>query len=182
MVSPRDRRRAVERLVTERGLSQRHACQLVGMQRSTARYVRHARSEEADTVALIREYAHEQPMYGYRIISAMLKHDGYRINRKRVYRICRQEGLQLPRRKPMKRRYGDSTGTLRQASIPVQWIPAPIHVTPSADALRTTLGLPEKRRVFLINFNATSSYARKNPEAIIKAFRRAFCTASASSY
>jgi putative transposase len=69
-------------------------------------------------VALIREYAHEQPMYGYRIIAAMLKHDGYQINRKRVYRIWRQEGLQLPRRKAVKRRYGDSTATLRRASHP----------------------------------------------------------------
>ena len=85
--------------MAERGLSQRHACQLMGLQRSTARYRRHPRAGEAATVALIREYAHEQPMYGYRIIAAMLKHDGYRINRKRVYRIWRQEGLQLPRRK-----------------------------------------------------------------------------------
>jgi transposase InsO family protein len=104
--------------VTERGLSQRHACQLLGIQRSSARYVRHVRPEEAETVALIRAYAHEQPMYGYRIIAAMIKHDGYRINRKRVYRIWRQEGLQLPRRKTAKRRYGDSTGTLRRASRP----------------------------------------------------------------
>ncbi len=118
MVNPRDRRRAVERLVTERGLSQRHACQLVGIQRCTARYVRHTRSGEAETVALIREYAHEQPMYGYRIITAMLKHDGFHINRKRVYRIWRQEGLQLPRRKVGKRHFGDSTGTLRRAIRP----------------------------------------------------------------
>jgi transposase InsO family protein len=104
--------------VTERGLSQRHACELVGIQRSSARYIRRGRSDEAATVALVREYAHEQPMYGYRIITAMLKHDGYRINRKRVYRIWRQEGLQLPRRKVMKRRYGDTTGTLRRASHP----------------------------------------------------------------
>lgn len=118
MVSPRARRGVVERLVTERGLSQRHACGLVGLQRSSARYVRRRRSDEAETVALIREYAHEQPMYGYRIIAAMLKHDGYRINRKRVYRIWRQEGLQLPRRKTVKRRYGESTGKLRRASHP----------------------------------------------------------------
>jgi transposase InsO family protein len=71
---------------------------------------------------LIREYAHEQPMYGYRIITAMLKHDGHPINRKRVYRIWRQEGLQLPRRKTGKRRFGDSTGNLRRASHPnVVW-------------------------------------------------------------
>ena len=118
MVSPRGRRDVVERLVTERGLSQRYACRLVGIQRSSVRYGRRSGPDEAATVALIREYAHEQPMYGYRIIAAMLKHDGYRINRKRVYRIWRQEGLQLPRRKAVKRRYGDSNGTLRRASHP----------------------------------------------------------------
>lgn len=118
MVSPRDRRHAVEHLVAERGLSQRHACQLVGLQRSSARYQRHLRSDESHTVTLIRTYAEEQPMYGYRIIAAMLKQDGHQINRKRVYRIWRQEGLQLPRRKPAKRRYGDSTGSLQRATRP----------------------------------------------------------------
>jgi putative transposase len=107
-------------LVTERGLSQRHASALVSLPRSSARYTPRARYDEAETVALIRKYAHEQPMYGYRIIAAMLKHDGYRINRKRVYRIWRQEGLQLPRRKAAKRRYGESTGKLRRASRPNQ--------------------------------------------------------------
>ena len=71
-------------MVTERGLSQRHACQLVSIQRSSARYTCHARVDEAEMVALIREYAHEQPMYGYRIIAALLRHDSYPINRKRV--------------------------------------------------------------------------------------------------
>jgi len=118
MVSPRDRRRAVEHLVAERGLSQRHACQLVGLQRSSARYQRHLRGDECHTVALIRTYAEEQPVYGYRIIAAMLKQDGHQINRKRVYRIWRQEGLQLPRRKLAKRRYGDSTGSLQRATRP----------------------------------------------------------------
>jgi putative transposase len=117
MVSPRAKRSGVEFLMA-RGLSQRRACRLLSLDRTTARYQRRGRADEAATVALIREYAHEQPMYGYRIITAMLKHDGYRINRKRVYRIWRQEGLQLPRRKVIKRRYGDSSGTLRRATKP----------------------------------------------------------------
>lgn len=57
-------------------------------------------------------------MYGYRIIAAMLKQDGYQINRKRVYRIWRQQGLQLPRRRAVTRRYGDSTGRLQRATRP----------------------------------------------------------------
>ena len=115
MVSPRAKRNGVEMLM-ERGLSQRRACRLLDMDRSSARYQSHGRANEVWSVALVREYAHEQPMYGYRIITAMLKHDGYRINRKKVYRIWRQEGLQLPRRKVIKRRYGDSSGTLRRAT------------------------------------------------------------------
>ncbi|MCC6456905.1 MAG: IS3 family transposase, partial [Caldilineaceae bacterium] len=118
MVSPRDRRRAVEHLVAERGLSQRHACQLVDLQRSSARYQSRLRRDESQTVALIRTYAEEQPMYGYRIIAAMLKQDGHQVNRKRVYRIWRQQGLQLPRRRTVKRRYGDSTGRLQRATRP----------------------------------------------------------------
>jgi putative transposase len=57
-------------------------------------------------------------MYGYRLITAMLQHDGYHINRKRVYHIWRQEGLQLPRRAVIKRRYGTSSSTLRRANKP----------------------------------------------------------------
>ena len=118
MVSPRARRSAVACLMTERGLSQRRACRLVGLDRSSARYRSRPRADEAATIALVREYAHEQPMYGYRLIAAMLRHDGYGINRKRVYRIWRQEGLQLPRRHIRKRRYGDSSGILRRATKP----------------------------------------------------------------
>jgi hypothetical protein len=57
-------------------------------------------------------------MYGYRLIAAMLRHNGYGMNRKRVYRIWRPEGLQLPRRPIRKRRYGDASGTLRRATKP----------------------------------------------------------------
>lgn len=118
MVTPRQRRRAVDHLVTGRGLSQRHACRLVGLHRSSARYQRRLRRDESETVALVRSYAEAQPMYGYRIIAALLRQDGHLINRKRVYRIWRQEGLQLPRRKAAKRRYGDSTGRLQRATHP----------------------------------------------------------------
>jgi putative transposase len=86
--------------------------------RSSVRYLSHLRHDESQMVALIRTYAEEQPMYGYRINAAMLKQDGHQVNRKRVYRIWRQEGLQLPRRRTVKRCYGDSTGRLQRATWP----------------------------------------------------------------
>ncbi len=45
-------------------------------------------------------------MYGYQIITAMLKQDGYNLNRKRMYHIWRHADLQLPRRKVTKRLAG----------------------------------------------------------------------------
>lgn len=91
---------------------------LVGLQRSSARYQARQRQDEDQIITLVRTYAEERPMHGYRIIAAMLKQDGHRINRKRVYRIWRQEGLQLPRRRTTKRRYGDSAGRLQRATRP----------------------------------------------------------------
>ena len=117
MVSPRAKRSGVKQLMA-RGLSQRRACQLLDIDRSSARYQRHARADETATIDLVRAYAHEQPMYGYRIIAALLRQDGHRLNKKRVYRIWRQEGLQLPRRQVGKRRYGDSSGRLQRANHP----------------------------------------------------------------
>ena len=45
-------------------------------------------------VALAREYGR----YGYRRITALLQHEGWRVNHKRVERIWRQEGLRVPRK------------------------------------------------------------------------------------
>jgi putative transposase len=50
------------------------------------------------------ELVREHPRYGYRHIWAMLRREGWRVNRKRVYRLWRAEGLRVPR-KQRKRRY-----------------------------------------------------------------------------
>jgi len=47
-----------------------------------------------------------EPRFGYRRIWATLRRDGWKINRKRVRRLCRQEGLQVPRKQRKKRRLG----------------------------------------------------------------------------
>jgi transposase InsO family protein len=56
------------------------------------------------------ELVREHPRYGYRFITALLRQDGWKVNRKRVYRLWRQEGLQVPKKQRKKRRLGTSEG------------------------------------------------------------------------
>ncbi len=53
-----------------------------------------------EIIALAREYGR----YGYRMITGMLRNDGWRVNHKRVERIWREEGLKVPKKQPRKRR------------------------------------------------------------------------------
>jgi putative transposase len=54
------------------------------------------------------ELVGEHPRFGYRRIWALLRQEGFRVNRKLVYRLWRREGLKVPRRKKKRRRLGHS--------------------------------------------------------------------------
>jgi transposase InsO family protein len=73
---------------------------VLGQHRSTQRKVpRGADDEDAltdDIVALARQYGR----YGYRRITALLRDAGWTVNRKRVERISRREGLKVPQKQP----------------------------------------------------------------------------------
>jgi glycosyltransferase involved in cell wall biosynthesis len=57
---------------------------------------------------------------------------------------------------------------------PVHHLPMAVDVTPTAHQTRQDFGLPPERFLFIFAFDALSSFARKNPQACIAAFRRAF--------
>lgn len=59
------------------------------------------------------------PRYGYRFVWAKLKQTGWRVNRKRIHRLWRREGLKVPQKRVKKRRLGDSANGIdrRQASM-----------------------------------------------------------------
>ncbi len=117
MVSPDARRRAVAHLVQNRRFSQRRACRLVGVARSTARYQRRRRDDER-LAAAIQEQVQQHPVYGYRPITVLLRRQGWQVNHKRVYRLWRAAGLQLPRRRAWKRRWRGSPERLQRAERP----------------------------------------------------------------
>ncbi len=83
------------------GVSQRRACRLVGLQRSTLRYQTKSKDDRALRTRL-RELATERPRFGYRRLHVLLRREGYRVNHKRIHRLYRAEGLAV-RRRPRKR-------------------------------------------------------------------------------
>jgi len=68
-------------------------------------------------VKRMHELVRRHPRYGYRRIWALLRQEGWPINRKRVHRLWRREGLKVPQKQRKKRRLGVSANSIirRQA-------------------------------------------------------------------
>ena len=81
------------------GLSERRACAALGFSRSVQRYQKREKTdEEVRLREAIIELAHRHHRYGSRRITKLLRAAGWHVNHKRVERIWREEGLQVPRR------------------------------------------------------------------------------------
>ena len=97
-MSPQARRAAVSVLMTERSLGVTRACGLVGISRSLYSY-RSRRPDSGPLRARIEEIAAVKRRYGYRRVYLRLRREGWQVNRKRVYRLYRDAGLAVRRRK-----------------------------------------------------------------------------------
>jgi putative transposase len=104
VVGPPAKRVAVRVAREEGKLSERRVCGLLGMNRGSWRCRRKKRNDDALRDRL-RDLAGERPRFGYRRLHRMLrreKNNGiakWVVNHKRVYRIYREEGLAMRRRK-----------------------------------------------------------------------------------
>ena len=83
---------------------QRRACRVLGQVRSTQRHIHPVPQEERAITKRIIELAKEYGRYGYRRITAMLRNEGWKVNRKKVERIWKQEGLKVPKKQPKRGR------------------------------------------------------------------------------
>jgi putative transposase len=95
-------------------VSERRACTALGWARSSQRYVPRTEAAEQRLVKRLRELSRQHPRYGYRRITVLLQEEGWRVNRKRVRRLWRQEGLKVPRKQREKRRLGSSVNGASQ--------------------------------------------------------------------
>jgi putative transposase len=104
-MTPAERRAAVARARERYGLSERRACRVVGIGRSTLRYRGRGRADEEQL---------RRPRFGYRRLHALLRREGIVVNHKRVERLYRAEGLAV-RRRERKRVARDGRG---RAALP----------------------------------------------------------------
>jgi putative transposase len=102
MVSAPARRRQVAH-ARRRGLSERRACRLLGLARSSVQYEPKKAAADAPVVARMRELAAQYPRYGYRFVRIFLAREGMQMGTDRAYRLWRNAGLQVPRKRPRKR-------------------------------------------------------------------------------
>ena len=89
-------------------LSERRACDVLEQPRMTHRYKPKQPDRDKLLVAAMKRFAGKYPRYGYRFITAKLRQDGWQVNHKRVQRIWRKEGLQVPYRRKIKKSLGSS--------------------------------------------------------------------------
>jgi putative transposase len=114
------RKAAVARLVEQRGLSQVRACRLVGLNRSSMNY-RPRRPDDSRLRQRLRELAAERRRFGYRRLGWLLEREGHVMNRKKLYRLYREERLMVRRRRGRKRALGTRAPMTLPGAINQRW-------------------------------------------------------------
>lgn len=102
MVTTTGRMQMVIYLVDSGQLSERRACQVIGVSRTSVRHQnKRAEQNQVLKTALLAK-ATQYPRYGYLMLHGLLKQEGLVINRKRTYRLYTACGLQVRTKKRKK--------------------------------------------------------------------------------
>ena len=117
MVSVPERRRAVTHLRAAYSVSERRACTVIPISRTTYRHSG-TRPVVDETYTEVVRLSHQYPYWGYRKIFALMDQDRFEIGREGVRLIRRRDGLQVVRKRRKKRVLGRSTHWVHRASHP----------------------------------------------------------------
>lgn len=98
-IEPARKKEIATELQAELKLSERHVCRLLWMNRTFKRY-QSVKPEQDEAIAKrLGELATRWKRFGYKRLHILLRREGYTINHKRTYRIYREAGLALRKRK-----------------------------------------------------------------------------------
>jgi putative transposase len=99
----------VVHLTVRFNVSERRACKVVGQHRSTQLLAAPpAVDEDLAVRSRLREISSSFPRFGFRRACSIVREEGHRVNRKRVQRLWRDEGLRVPPAPPKRHRVGVS--------------------------------------------------------------------------
>jgi putative transposase len=99
-------------------VSERRACRVLGESRRMQRYRPRRRDDEGQLVRSMLELVRAHPRYGYRRVWAMLRRSGWQVNRKRVHRLWKKNGLKVPQKQRKRRRLGShDNGCIRHRAL-----------------------------------------------------------------
>ena len=112
-MTPAAGRQAVAHLCETHGVSERRACDVLSVDRSSVRY-KSVRPDDEHLRVAMREVAAERRRFGYRRIHVMLERQGIIMNQKKLRRLYREEKLQVRKRGGRKR----ALGTRRPMVLP----------------------------------------------------------------
>lgn len=112
-MTPVARREAVAHLKTSHEVSERRACKVLSVDRSSVRY-KSIRPDDAHLREATKKVALERRRFGYRRIHVMLQRQGHEMNQKKLRRLYREEKLQVRKRGGRKR----ALGTRRPMLVP----------------------------------------------------------------
>jgi putative transposase len=114
VVTPAAHREAAGYLQSAWEMSQRRACRVIGIDRTSVRY-QATRPDDGALRERLKALAQERRRFGYRRLHVLLLREGHAVNRKRVQRLYREERLAVRRRGGRKR----AMGTRRPIETPL---------------------------------------------------------------
>lgn len=120
MVGPVAQREGVAHLRTVFEMSERRACAIVRADRSSVRY-RSRRRPEAELRERLRALASERRRFGYRRLFVLLRQAGERSGKNRIYRLYREEGLSVRKRRARRRAVGTRAPIPVEAKANARW-------------------------------------------------------------
>ena len=120
MVGPAAKREAIAHLRGALEMSERRACSLIAADRTMIRY-RSRRPPETELRARLRALANQRHRFGYRRLFILLRREGEPSGINRIYRLYREEGLTVRKRRARRRAVGMRTPILVEAKVNARW-------------------------------------------------------------
>ncbi|WP_370099109.1 IS3 family transposase [Bradyrhizobium yuanmingense] len=120
LVGPAAKRAAIAHLQAVMSLSERRACSIVGADRKMIRY-RSSRPPDAVLRGRLRDLANERRRFGYRRLFVLLRREGEPSGINRIYRLYREEGLTVRKRRARRKAVGTRAPILVEARPNARW-------------------------------------------------------------